>query len=683
MQALEGAIRILADRLGRNPELRSLLRRMLRRHGRLTVRPLVEDAKLGRNRSLLKVNTPLRQLQGHRLLALRQAHSQRLLATSIHIDEALVMSKVRAALGKRLHPEFQNVAQVVSEQALRQRLLPMIEDDVRNDLRERADEEAIRFLAQHLRQVLLAPAAGPRPVAGVHVDAKGDWCLVVLDGSGDPVGSEIKIEASTLNAGELAKRLGEELRASRTRALVIGHGKGSRKAVHQLRESIQLLSADASVFLVNDSGVASYANSELARNELAGYSVPAREAISLGRRCQDPMNELLKVEPRHLGLGREQSVISKANLRRVLADTIESCVSHVGCDLNTAPLNLLRHVPGLNFELARKLVERRKERPFMSREELRTEGLLEDSAWTNSIGFLRVTESSEPLDRTAMHPEQYDLARRIVLQTGGSVEETLGRREAAKGLKRVDFDVDEATWRDLVREISFPGRDPRQRLFLPTLLPFDTDPKSLEKGQVVEGIISNVASFGAFVDLGITRDGMIHISEISERYVRDARALLSVGQIVRARVLDAEGPRVELSLKKVPDARGSRGRGGAHRRHEKGRPRGGSSGERSGSPWPEYKPAARAARSRRDGLAGAATTNERGGRGGGRGGGGVGRGRGGPGGRRRGQADEHYDADAIRKVNDPSESAYNPFATFFRKDPDEQEDAGAASEAKE
>lgn len=320
----------------------------------------------------------------------------------------------------------------------------------------------------------------------------------------------------------------------------------------------------------------------------------------------------------------------------------------------------------------------------MSREELRTEGLLEDSVWTNSIGFLRVTESNEPLDRTALHPEQYDLTRRVVLQTGGSVEETLGRREAAKGLKRADFDVDEATWRDLVREISFPGRDPRQRLFMPTLLPFDTEPKSLDKGRVVEGIISNVASFGAFVDLGIPRDGMIHISEISERYVRDARALLSVGQIVRARVLDADGPRIELSLKKVPDTRGGRGRGGAHRRSEKGRRKGGSSGERSGSPWPEYKPVMRAAHSRRDGLAGAGAAKERGGggRGGGRGGG-AGKGRGGPGGRRRGQADEQYDAEAIRKVNDPSESAYNPFATFFAKDPDKQEDAGAASEANE
>ena len=684
MQALEGAIRILSDRLGRNPQLRSYLRRMLRKHGRLTVRALVDEAKLGRNRSLLKINTPLRQLQGHRLLALRQAHAQRLLTTSIQIDESLVLPKVKAALGKRLRPAFKSVAEVVSEQALRQRLLPMIEDDVRNELRERADEEAIRFLAQHLRQVLLAPPGGPRSVAGVHVDAKGDWCMVILDGRGNPVREEIKIEASSLSPGDLAKRLGEELRASGTRALAMGHGKNSRDGVHKLREAIGLLSADACVFLVNDAGVASYANSELARHELSQLSVPAREAVSVGRRFQDPLNELLKVEPRHLGLGREQSVVGKANLRRVLSDTIESCTAHVGCDLNTAPLSFLRHVPGLNFDLAMKLVRRREERPFTTREELRTEGLLDDVAWTNSIGFLRVAEAAEPLDRTSIHPEMYDLARRVILKTGGSVEETLGQREATRGLRRADFEVDEGTWRDLVREISFPGRDPRPRLFFPQLLAFDVDPKTLEKGQVVEGIVSNVASFGAFVDLGIPRDGMIHISEISDRYVRDARAMLSIGQILRARVLDGNGQRVELSLKNIPDARGGarRGRGRPERGESRGR--GARRGPEREEIWPDHQPLMRAARTRRDGLAGAAPQKERrggGGRGqgagskGGRGGGRPGGGRPGggrPGGGRRRGGEEGFDAEAIRKVKDSSGSAYNPFATFFKKDKEDE-----------
>ena len=617
-QALEGAMRILSDRLGRNPELRTLLRRLLRKHGRVGVRALVDEGRLGRNRSLLRVNVPLRQLQGHRLIALRQAQAQRQIALVLTVDEGTVLAHVRAALGRRIHPDYASVADEVARQALHLRLLPMIEDDVRNELRDRADEEAIRLVAQHLRQILLSPPAGPRPAAGVHVDAKGDWVIVVVGAEGEPQGAEIKLEASTLPPPELAQKLDESMRGSGVNALAVGHGKGSRPGLQKLRAALALLQVEAVAVPVNEAGLSSYANSELGRAELSAFSVPAREAISLARRYQDPLQEFLKVEPRHLGLGREQTVVSKAALRRVIHDTVESCVAHVGCDLNEASLNYLRHVPGLNFELAKKLVERRAVRPFGSREELRTENLLDDMAWVNAIGFLRVRDSSEPLDRTGLHPEQYDLARRVILQGGASVEETLGQREAARGLRRADFDVDEGTWRDLVREIAHPGRDPRPRQFFPRLLPAETDLKTLQKDQVVEGVVTNVASFGAFVDLGPDKDAMVHVSEISSHYVRDARVLLSVGQVVRARVVNAGGPRAELSLKNVPDFR--RAAGGPRRFERPAREEAGPDGQarehgrpgrgerRSRRPaegeetWSDSRPVLRAARTRRDGL---------------------------------------------------------------------------------
>ncbi len=680
-QALEGAMRILSDRLGRSPELRTLLRRILRRHGTVTVRPLVDEQRLGRVRALLRLRAPLKQLQGHRLIALRQAQAQRLIAMAINVDEAQVFSRVRAALGKRIHPDHVSVANEVARQALHLRLLPMIEDDVRNELRERADEEAIRMLAQHLRQILLTPPAGPRPAAGVHVDARGDWTIVVVGAEGAPQGAEIKIEASTLSPTDLGQRLADALGNSGVWALVLGHGKSSRAALQKLREALHLRGADVSAFLVNEAGLSGYANSELARSELAEYSVPAREAVSLARRYQDPLQELLKVEPRHLGLGREQLVVSKANLRRVIHDTVESCVAHVGCDLNRSSISFLRHVPGLNYDLAKKLVERRTQRPFTSREELRTERLLDDVTWIDAIGFLRVPESSEPLDRTALHPEQYDLARRVILQGGGSVEETLGHRDATKGLRRADFDLDEATWRDLVREISHPGRDPRVRLHVPRLLPPDLDPKTLQKDQVVEGLVSNVASFGAFVDLGTPRDAMIHISEISDHYVRDARALLSIGQMVRARVVEAGGPRVELSLKNLPDFRrtgeDSRWRGERGERQERRGRRSRPERTEGESSWPDYQPVLRAARSRRDGLITGGREERRKGRGGRD----ENRPRTGGGGRRRGGGaprEDHYDADAVRRASHAAGS-YNPFASFFKER--EGESPGADSAA--
>jgi uncharacterized protein len=680
-QALEGAMRILSDRLGRDPALRTHLRRLLRKHGRVAVRALVDEGRLGRNRSLLKLNVPLRQLQGHRLIALRQAQAQRQVALLLTVDERAVLPHVRAALGRRIHPDHASVADEVARQALYLRLLPMIEDDVRNELRDRADEEAIRLVAQQLRQILLTPPAGPRPCAGVHIDAKGDWLIAVIGPDGSPQGAEIRLEASTLALPELAQKLNEAMRGTGVSSLAVAASKATRAGMQKLRATLELLEVEAAVVPVNDAGLASHANSEAGRAELGAHPVPMREAIGLARRHQDPLLEFLKLEPRLLGLGREQFVIGKSTLRRVLLDTIESCVAHVGCDLNQAPLAFLRHVPGLGFEQAKKLVERRAQRPFGSREELRTENLLDDLAWVNAIGFLRVRDSSEPLDRTALHPEQYDLARRVILQGGASVEETLGQRDAARGLRRADFEVDEFTWRDLVREISHPGRDPRPRQFVPRLLPVATDLKQLAKDQVVEGVVSSVASFGAFVDLGLERDAMVHVSEISSHYVRDARVLLSVGQVVRARVASASGPRVELSLKNVPDFR----RGPhAPRRVERGagedgagapdsgperRERGGRRGPRreGGETWPEYQPVLRAARSRRDGLVTGKGGGEKKRGGGGRGareGSGFGAERGGGRGRGAGPREE-YDADAVRRASRPTGS-YNPFASFFK-----------------
>ena len=685
-QALEGAMRILADRLGRSPALRTQLRRQLRKHGRVTVRAIVDEARLGKNRSLLRTNVPLKQLQGHRLIGLRLAQAQRQVALLVSIDEKLVLPRVREALGRRIHPDYASVANEVARAALHLRLLPMIEDDVRNELRERADEEATRLVAQHLRQILLSPPAGPRAAAGVHVDAKGDWVLVQVDPDGVPVGAEAKLEASTLALPELAAKLAETMKGSQAQALAVSSAKGARPGLQKLREVVRLLGVDAAVVPVSDAGLSGYANSELARNELAACSIPAREAVSLARRFQDPLQEFLKVEARHLGLGREQLVIGKAGLRRVIHDALESCTAFLGCDLNTVGVHFLRHVPGLNFELAKRLVERRTARPFASREELRTENLLDDLTWVNAIGFLRVNGSSEALDATALHPAQYDFVRRVVHQGGASVEESLGQRDATRGLRRADFDVDEYTWRDLVREISHPGRDPRLRQFLPHLLAPDTDPKSLAKDQVVEGIVSSVASFGAFVDIGLAKDAMIHVSEVSNHYVRDARVQLSVGQFVRARVTDPSGQRLELSLKNVPEfkrsprpERGPRtgdgqgapaGEGGGDER----RGRGGRRGPRSegAESWNDHQPVLRAARTRRDGLVpGKGKDERRGGRGGGGSGGGGMRGGERGGGKRSDRPREEYDADAIRKAS-RANASYNPFANFFKVKPEEK-----------
>ena len=662
--ALAGAMRILSDRLGRDTRLRVSIRNLLRKHGVLTVRQAVDDSKLGRHKALLKVKQSLKQVQGHRLLAIRQAQKERVVTTAISLERSLALPKVRQVLGRHTRPEFASVLDAIAIRTLEHRLLPVLEADVRLELKERADEEALRFLSQHLRQVLLAPPLWRKPVAGLDVNAKGDWTVAGLDADGQPLGEPVRIELGEKDAATLGAELraaldpGEERKAQRPVAVAIGNGKAPRAGQLRLRAALKAAEVPLVVQVVNEAGLSSYANAELARSELGEYSVPQRMAISLGRRLQDPLAEVLKVDPRHLGLGSEQGLVSKANLRRMFDETVDSCVAHVGCDVNRAPLTFLQHIPGLNLEQAKKLVERREVTPFASREDLRT--VLDAAAWTTAASFLRVPGSTEPLDATSLHPEQYDLVRRVLESTGGNVEDSLGKPGATKGLRRVDFDIDEMVWRDMVRELWHPGRDPRHRLFEPRLLDPETDPVTLTKDRVLDGVVSNVASFGAFVDLGLEKDAMVHVSEISKRYVRDARELVSVGQTIRARLKDAGGHRIALSLKDVPDperpARGGERRGNERR------------GPRSGPRERERKPQVpvRAAQSRRDGMAGTGRPDRDGRRGGGGRGGG---GRGGPGrgpgrGGKRGEGDDFRPSD-LKSV--AQKAAYNPFASFFQE----------------
>ncbi|MEX1023687.1 MAG: Tex-like N-terminal domain-containing protein [Planctomycetota bacterium] len=687
IEAIEGAARILADRVARNPSVRAMVRRLVRKHGKLAVSPLADEKRLGRFKALLKQPKLLRQLQGHKLLELRQAQQQRLVTTSIEFDPEVALGKVQAKVCRRPEPFAETFVRSVCEQAVVHRILPMIADDIRDELRERAEEEGVRRIAQVLRQVLLSPVGGRRTTAGIHVDAKEDWTIVTVDADGRPLGdaesTAVKVAASSLELAELAQTLQTIFAANDVDVIAISAGKSSRAALAKVREALHALGAPAPVVPVSDAGLTAYANSELARRELRDMSVPARIATSLARRFQDPMAEFVKCETRHLVGGKELGAIGKANLRRVLAETVESSVAMVGLDVNEASVSLLRHVPGLDFELAKKLVEQRATTPVSGREELRE--LLPDERWTNAVGFLRVRQpANEALDRTSLHPEQYGFAREVTAKYGIDLDENLGRKDAFRGLKKSDFDVEEGTWRDLVRELNFPGRDPRLRNFPPRYLPADTDLTTIEVNQVVEGVVTNVTSFGAFVDLGLGKDGMVHISEASGRYVSDVRAHLSVGQVLRARVTNPSGPRIELSLKDVPaperPARGGgrrAGPGGAQRGEQKGGPRrrreSAGAGQES---WPQFQPMQRVATARRDGLGGASDGQKRGRGGRGAGGpkssGGRGGGGGGGGGRRgdRRDSDEGYDRDAIKKVSEKPD-AYNPFANFFKKDSDE------------
>lgn len=650
-EALAGARRILADRLARNTSLRAYVRNMVRKHGDLRVRPLVEEKRAGRHKPLFRLKTSLRQLQGHKLIALRQAQKERVLSTVITLEPKHALKRVRAALGKFTRPEYESLLREIAEECFERRLLPTVEADVRLELKERGDREALRFLTQHLRAVLMAPVHGPLPMVGIDISARGDWTVAVLgrDGAVERVGridmhekvpvdaSEPQLESPTPSAEASApavdtiealpeadapevvlpeaaapedgavstkeikvseatpdqaasdaspsekpapapkpkfksvpksdENLGSELAAlvgdNNPRALIIASQRTLRRHLPRLRLAAHSAGILVPALVTTDAGLSSYSNSEGARKELPEHSVPERTAISLARRAQDPLAELLKVDPWQLSLGPEQSLVSKANLRRALSEMVESTAALVGCRLNSAAESVLRALPGLDEEAVQRILTRRAERPIKSREELRLEEVLTEAQWASVVAFLRVPESEEPLDCTSLHPEQYPLVRRLLESVGTNVADSLGRPGVSKGLKRADFGVDEGTWRDLMRELSFPGRDARMRNRLPELLDPQTDPIRLSPGRVVEGVITSVAGFGAFVDVGLEREAMLHVSQLGRRYVRDAREDLSVGQTVRATIKESSEKRLTLSIADVPPPdRGSRGREG-------------------------------------------------------------------------------------------------------------------------
>lgn len=653
-EALAGAVRILSDRVGRDARLRGHVRRTMRKKGILRVRAIVDEKKAGRHKNLLKLKAPLRQLQGHKLTAIRQAQKERVINTFVEIDPKEVVGRVRAALGKHTAPEFDELLDDVAMKALTQRLLPVIEEDIRLEIKERCDAEALRFVQSHLRQILLTPFFGRVPAAGLDVSAKGDLTFAFLDGDGGIL-AEAKVEVADKDEATLGAEIAALLDTHGPEAIAAGSGKAARAASHKVRTALRAAGRDLAIMTVNDAGATSYANGPRARVELEGVPIGTRLAVSMARRLQDPMAELLKVDPKQLGLGPEQRLVSKANLRRVLDEAVASAVAHVGCDFDTVPRSVIEHLPGLDEESAKRLADKRDAGEIESREQIRAEGILSEAQWASVAAFLRIRRSPEPLDRTSLHPEQYQLARQLLESAGGSVEESLGRPGATKGLRRQNFEVDEYTWRDLMRELSFPGRDPRGRNRAPEFISENTDPVRLQTGRVIEGIVTNVASFGAFIDVGRKQDAMVHISEIATRYVRDARELLSIGQSVRARIVDGTSSRIGISLKDVPAPEGE---GGGSRRGGGRRSRRGGRGRGRGRSEPEQPKGPAGRIWRRDGAAGAATSSRRGARG-----------RGGP--RRGGDRFERGERVDLRKLNQGDQMPVNnPFRKLFNKDDD-------------
>ncbi|HEX2570809.1 MAG TPA: Tex family protein, partial [Polyangia bacterium] len=534
---------------------------------------------------------PVGSIPSHRMLALRRGEKEGFLKLTLEVDREAALDLIRHRVVKDTGAALaRDLAQALVD-AYDRLLQPSIEVDVRLALKERADTEAITVFSENLRHLLLAAPLGSRRVLAVDPGFRTGCKVVVVDEKGDLVHHEVlHLTTSERLAAEAEDKVKELCRRHRVEAVAIGNGTGGRETevfFRKLQTAGQL--GDVKIVMVNEAGASVYSASEVAREELPEQDVTVRGAVSIGRRLQDPLAELVKIDPKSIGVGQYQHDVHQPKLRRALDGVVESCVNHVGVDVNTASVKLLQYVAGVGETLAKNIVERRSTvGRFKSRQDLLQVPRLGPKAFEQSAGFLRVPEGQNPLDNSAVHPESYDVVARMAKDLGVEVSQLVGKSELLDRIdirRYVDERRGEPTLRDIVAELKKPGRDPRAEFTAVGFRSDVTEFEHLKEDMVLEGVVSNVTQFGAFVDVGVHQDGLVHVSELSHKFVKDPAEVVKVGDRVKVKVikLDPERRRIGLSIRQATEAPRGTGAGneGAGARSG-GRPGGGGLGQGRG-----------------------------------------------------------------------------------------------------
>ncbi len=557
--ALAGAGFILAERFAEDSELRVRARQRMMREGTISVEA-TDDWKERRSKfeQYYEHQESLARMPSHRVLAIRRGEREKVLRSRVELDRDRVMRDLFGLLKLDEHPHKDWLTGVL-EDALKRLMLPSIELDVRSELKRNADEAAISVFADNLENLLLAPPAGSLPIIAVDPGYRTGCKVVVLDETGR------LLEAVTIYPTQprrdtegAVKTISELVRKYHPHAIVIGNGTASRESEAFIRE---VVGDTIPVSVISEAGASVYSASEVAREEFPDQDVTVRGAISIGRRFQDPLAELVKIDPKSIGVGQYQHDVNQTLLKRRLDTVVVSVVNRVGVDLNTASRHLLRYVSGIGDTQARNIVTHRDEHGrFRSRQELREVRMFGEKAFEQSAGFLRIREGESILDNTGIHPESYDLVENIAVRTGVGMDELIGNETLLSTLNLEEFVTDLfgiPTLTDIVRELRAPGRDPRQEFELFTFTPGVEDIADLEPGLILNGVVTNVTHFGAFVDVGVHQDGLVHISQLSHRYVQSPSDVVSVGQRVQVQVLEVDGDlkRISLSMKTLEKVR--------------------------------------------------------------------------------------------------------------------------------
>jgi uncharacterized protein len=555
--ALAGARDICAERISELPEVRAALRDEFMRAGVVHVGKTKAFAdKVTKFDSYTDFSEPLRAMPSHRFLAITRGEQEEVLRVEIETDTAPVMRRIEQKLKPGQQTAYAKELRAAADDAMQRLLLPSARTDTRAALKERADAEAIQIFAQNLRELLLSAPLGPKAVLGIDPGQRTGCKCAVVDATG-------KLLANTniylVQGEESVKRAKETLlklcATHRPIAIAVGNGTHGRETEAFVRECLGGQDGPFCVS-ISEAGASVYSASEIAREEFPELDLTVRGAISIARRLQDPLAELVKVEPKSIGVGQYQHDVSQTMLVRKLDEVVESCVNQVGVEVNTASAPLLSRVAGIGPTLAKKIVAHRDANgSFKSRKQLLKVSGLGPRAFEQCAGFLRIGNAEHPLDGSGVHPERYALVERMATDLGVPLKELIGKPELVDKIDARRYESEEVgsyTLNDILAELRKPGRDPRKSFEPPQ---FRDDVRTLEDlkvGMQLEGVVTNVTAFGAFVDVGVHQDGLVHVSQLADRFVKNPAEVVKVGDRLQVRVLevDLQRRRIGLSARK-------------------------------------------------------------------------------------------------------------------------------------
>lgn len=554
--ALQGARDIIAEWVNEDAQARQTVRNIFSREAVITSKIIKGKEEEGEKYAdYFDFAAPLAKCPSHRILAIRRGEAEGFLRVSISADDEKCLDRLVPKYAKYDTESADHLEEAVTD-AYKRLLKPSIETEFAALSKEIADESAIAVFAENLRQLLLAPPLGQQRILGIDPGYRTGCKVVCLDEQGNLLHNETIYphppQNEFLKAGNKVVKLVSTYKID---AIAIGNGTASRETerfITNLRYE-----KEVKVFVVSESGASVYSASKIAREEFPEYDVTVRGAVSIGRRLSDPLAELVKIDPKSIGVGQYQHDVDQNKLKRSLDQTVESCVNLVGVNLNTASKHLLTYVSGLGESLAQNIIDYRSENgPFQSRKELKKVPRLGPKAFEQSAGFLRIPDAKNPLDNSAVHPESYPIVEKMAKDINSTVKDLINNKPLIESIDLSRYKTDsvgEETLTDILQELEKPGRDPRSKV---QVLEFDPNIRTindLKEGMILPGIVTNITNFGCFVDVGIKENGLVHISEMANRFISNPGEVVSLHQHVKVKVLsvDMERKRIQLSLKDV------------------------------------------------------------------------------------------------------------------------------------